>query len=153
MGLGRGFFRHMPAPRILMLAAVLLLTISQFFAYFEDPAASFPAIARQPHSDAGAWAGLPLTGWELHPQAYLILALLGFALWRNEIAEHAIFRRCGYWIALALIFATLSPGAPTQAAGAGMGGIAFLMALVAAIWHQLLPRIVAPLARRGPPDR
>ncbi|KQT44541.1 hypothetical protein ASG43_14515 [Aureimonas sp. Leaf454] len=153
MGLGRGFRRDKTAPRILMLAAVLLLAISQIFVLVEGPATAYPAMARAPQWEAGMWAGLPLAGWELHPKAYLAIALLGCAFWRDEIAEQTQFRRFGYWVALILVFATLSPGAPTQGAGAGLGGIAFLMAMVAAIWQQLLPRmIVSPFPRRAPPD-
>ena len=153
MASAAGFFRDKTAPRLLMIAALLLLTISQFFAYFEDPTTGLVALGTGFGVAGSDRLGLGGTGWQLHPQAYLILAVMGFAFLRDDVAEHPLFLRFGYWICFALIFAAVSPGAPIRAAGAAMGGIALLMGLVAAIWHQLLPRIVdEPFRRKSPPE-
>ncbi len=154
-GVGRGNLRRdKTAPRILMLVAVCLLAISQIVGLFEGPSTSYPAMVRASQVEAGISAGLPLSGWDPHPQAYLIIALLGCAFWRDEIAEQAQFRRVGYWIALILVFATLSPGSPTQGAGAGLGGIAFPWRWSPPSGTSSLPRmVVSPFARRAPPER
>lgn len=153
MGLVRGFFRETTPPRLLALAGLALLCLSQFFAYFETPGAGFSSFERDAGAAPGLWDGLPVTGWELHPQAIPIQTLLVAFFLVRDVAEHPLFRRFGYWVALVLILASMSPGAPTRAAGAALGSVAFLMVLVAAIWQQLLPRMsVPPAAASTPPD-
>lgn len=153
MGLVRGFFREKTPPRILMLAALVLLCASQFFDYFEAPGTGLSGFEREAGAAPIIWDGVPVTGWDLHPQALPILMLLAAAFLVGDLAEHPLFRRFGYWISLGLVFAAMSPGAPTRAAGAALGGAAFLMVLVAAIWRQLLPRMtVPPMATPGPPE-
>ncbi|KQT53804.1 MULTISPECIES: hypothetical protein [unclassified Aureimonas] len=151
MGSGGRFFRDKTPPRLLMLAALALLTASQFFAYFETPGRLLAGFERPAGTAPGIWDELPVTGWQLHPQALPILVVLSLAFLAGEIAEHPFFRRFGYWISLGLAFAAMSPGAPTRATGAAMGGVAFLMVLVAAVWQQLLPRMIAPPAATGAP--
>lgn len=153
MGLGRGFLRDKTPPRILMLAAVALLGGSQFFAYFEAPGSGLSGFEREAGVAPGIWDGMPLTGWELHPQALPILVLLSLAYLVGDVAEHPLFRRFGYWLSLFLVLSAISPGAPTRAAGAAMGGIAFLAVLIATVWQQLLPRmIVPPAVGQAPPE-
>ena len=151
MHLVAAFFRDKTPPRLLMIAALILLTLSQFFAYFDDPTTGFLSIHETFDTAALYRIAVQGTGWDLHPQAYLILAAIAFALLRDDVADHPMFRRFGFWVCLVLIFAAISPGAPIRAVGAAMGGIAFLMGLVAAIWNQLLPRMETRFSRKAPP--
>ncbi len=130
------FFRDKTPPRLLMIAALLLMAVSQFFFYFDDPGTGFLSIDSDWNTVGHYWLGQQGTGWDLHPQAYVIVVALAFALLRDDIAEHRAFRRFGYWLCVVLFFIATTPGAPLRATGAGMGGIALLMALAAAFWHQ-----------------
>jgi hypothetical protein len=76
--------------------------------------------------------------------------LLGFAFLRDDIVEMAWFRRFGWWIAVALVIAATAPGAYFRAFGGGMGGIAVLMAIGAAVLNMLDSKKAAPA--KAPPQ-
>lgn len=139
MDLLKEFFSGKSAARLLMIAALLLLTVSQFFLYHKAEDSSF--LVLEPNFRGSTLymdldAHKAATGWELHPHAYIIQLLLAFALLRDDIAESGKFLRFGYWLCAVLIFAATLPGTPMRAQGAGMGGIATLMAIAAAVLHQ-----------------
>ena len=153
MDLVAEFFRGKTLPRLMMIAALLLCTMSQFFLYFDDPTTGILSIDADWNTVGHYWFGASGTGWGLHPHAYLILVLLAFAFLRDDVAEHRLFRRFGYWVSLLLFFAAITPGAPLRAAGAGLGGVAFLIAFAAAVVHQASGRRARPAAERAPPGR
>ena len=124
---------------MMMIVAIVLLFISQFLLYFDDPTTGYLTHA----TNENLYTGIHLdfgrmgTGWQLHPQAYVLLVILAFAFLRDDVVDHPIFVRFGYWIALVLVVACTTPGAPFRAPGAALGGVAALIALAAAITHQL----------------
>lgn len=141
------FFRDKSAARLLLIAASVLLFVSQFFKYFDDAGNSFMTFgpdfsSTTVHIDVSS-RGVA-TGWQLHPQAYLILVALAFALLRDDIADTKWFGRFGYWMALILVLVATSPGAPFRATGAGMGMVSFLMALAAALMNMFGRKSVPP---------
>lgn len=142
MDLIREFLRGKPAAHLLMLAAILLLFVSQFFYYLDDPSSAFLSLGPDFSSstlyifDFGAKG----TGWELHPHAWVILVVLAFAFLREDIYEHRLFVRFGWWAAVVLVIAATAPGAYLRAFGGGLGGISVLMALAAATLHAFRPK-------------
>lgn len=140
MDLIKEFFRGKTAARLLMIAALLLLTVSQFYLYQKTENRSYLIVGpdfRDSTLHLDLDARKAATGWELHPHAYLIQLVLAFALLRDDIAESRMFMRFGYWLCVLLMFAAIIPGTPMRAPGAGMGGIAALMAIAAAVLHQV----------------
>lgn len=119
----------------IMLGAVLLLLFSQFLPYFDDAGSGIPSIDADFNTTGYYWLGSYGTGWQLHPQAYVILVFLGFAFLRDDIYAQPWFARFGWWGTVILFVAATSPGAPLRASGAGLGGIAVLLALLAALMH------------------
>jgi hypothetical protein len=142
MDLIREFFRGKSAAHLLMLAAILLLFFSQFFYYLDDPSNAFLSLGPDFSSstlyifDFGAKG----TGWELHPHAWVILVVLAFAFLREDIYEHRLFVRFGWWAAVVLVIAATAPGAYFRAFGGGLGGVSVLMALIAATLHAFRPK-------------
>jgi hypothetical protein len=127
------FFRGKSFARLLAIAALGLLLLSQFFYYFDDGNTGILTFGPDfSSSRLHLWFGSIGTGWDLHPHAYIILLVLAFALLRDDIADTPLFDRFGYWAMLILFFAATTPGAPFRATGAGLGAIATLMALAAA---------------------
>jgi hypothetical protein len=127
-----------PAHR-LMLLALLVLTVSQFFLYETKSDNSYmslgPNFSSTVYLDVSARNAA--TGWELHPHAYVILVALAFALLRDDLADTRWFDRFGYWLVVLLMFFAATPSAPFRAKGAAAGFIAILIAVAAATLHQL----------------
>ena len=139
MDLVREFFRSKSLAQLVMIAAILLLFVSQFFYYFDDKGTA--VLGNMTNLDYYTTLDFISfdrigTGWELHPHAYVILVLLAFAFLRDDILDHPLFQRWGWWVSLILVFAAIIPGAPMRATGAGMGGIAFLIAIAAVVLHR-----------------
>ncbi len=129
------FFAGKTPARLLMIAAIVLLLVSQFFLYLDDPATG-QLFVDADFNTAGFYSIPPTgTGWELHPHAYVILVVLAFAYLRDDILEMRWFDRAGWWLTVVLFIAATIPGAYLRATGGGMGGIAVLMAIIAAILH------------------
>lgn len=144
MDLVKEFFRDKRPAHLLMLAAIVLLLVSQFFYYLDDPSTGTLSIDADFNTVGYYTFGAIGTGWQLHPHAYVILVLLGFAFLRDDILDHPLFRRFGWWAALVLVFAATVPGAYLRADGAAMGGVALLMAFAAALLHQFDKSRTAP---------
>lgn len=144
MDLLRDFIRDKSAAQLVMIAAIVLLFVSQFFYYLDDPGTGFLSIDADFNTTGYYTFGAQGTGWQLHPHAYVILVILAFAFLRDDIVELAWFRRFGWWAALVLIVAATAPGAYFRADGGAMGGIAVLIAFAAALMHQF------GKSRRGP---
>jgi hypothetical protein len=133
MDLIREFFRDKTRAQLLMIAALVLLLVSQFFYYLDDPGTGYLSIDADFNTIGYYTFGAQGTGWQLHPHAYVILVALGFAFLRDDIIDLPWFRKFGWWLAVVLVFAATIPGAYFRADGGAMGGIAVLMALGAAI--------------------
>ena len=138
MELVKEFIRGKSRARLLMLAALALSIISQFFLYESKSDLSYMSLG--PNFSSTVYLDLTArdaaTGWEMHPQAYIILLVLAFALLRDDVAEMPWFERFGYWLSAILLFLAATPAAPFRAKGAAMGCIAFLIALAAAFLQQ-----------------
>lgn len=131
------FLRDKSTARLLAIAALVLLLVSQFFYYFNDANTGFLTFGPDfSSSTLHLGFGTIGTGWELHPHAYIILLILAFALLRDDIADEPWFDRFGYWVVLILFIAATTPGAPFRATGAKLGGIATLMVLGAAVLNK-----------------
>ncbi|MGB3119723.1 MAG: hypothetical protein WBE58_12950 [Verrucomicrobiales bacterium] len=130
------FFRDKSSSQILAIMALGVLFLSQFFYYLDDENTGFLTIGPDfSYSTLHHNFGSIGTGWQLHPQAYLILLILAFVLLREDVVSAPWFERFGYWMVLVLFIAATTPGAPFRATGAGLGGIATIMALVAAVMN------------------
>ncbi|MHB1102514.1 MAG: hypothetical protein ACYC0C_07000 [Devosia sp.] len=148
MDLLKEFFRDKSRAQLLMLAAIMLLGFSQFFEYMDEPLIGSmvnDSFVPNPYY-SGEEQG---TGWQLHPHAWVILVVLAFAFLRDEIVSHPLFIRYGWWAAAALVVAASVPGAWVRTLGGGMGGIAVLMALAAALLHLFETKKTAPA--KAPP--
>lgn len=150
MDLVKEFFRDKTPARLLMIAAIVLLLVSQFFYYLDDPSTGFLSIDADFNTTGYYTFGAKGTGWELHPHAWVILVILGFAFLRDDIVELGWFSRFGWWIAVALVIAATAPGAYLRAFGGGLGGISVLMALAAALLHLFEAKRATPA--KAPPQ-
>ena len=139
MDLVREFFRDKSPARLMMMAAILLLFISQFFLYLNDRGGGYipNAMDLEHYTQLVITSyGAVGTGWELHPHAYLFLVILAFGFLVDDIVNSPLFAKVGWWVSLALIVASTVPGAYLRdAVGGSMGGIAVLIALASVILH------------------
>ena len=133
------FLGDKPPAHLLMLAAIVLLFVSQFFAY-GDGNSSYMIFGPDFSNTVYINFGLNGIGWELHPQAYVIVVVLAFAFLRPDIYNHPLMQKFGWWAGLALVVISNIPSAGIRATGSMMGLFAMLIALVAAILHQLARR-------------
>ena len=119
MELVKEFIRGKSRARLLMLAALGLSIISQFFLYESKSDLSYMSLG--PNFSSTVYLDLTArdaaTGWEMHPQAYIILLVLAFALLRDDVAEMPWFDRFGYWLSAFLLFLATTPAAPTASRG------------------------------------
>lgn len=146
------YFRSRTAAQRWMIAAIALCAVSQFFLYLNDESVAglfgttdLAHYTQMVVFDYGAIG----TGWQLHPQAYLLLAVLAFLFLRDDFAQSRWFVRYGYWIGTVLIFASITPAAPFRGAfGALLGLISLIAAICAAIVHG---RATRAAARQPPP--
>jgi hypothetical protein len=140
MDMVREFFRDKSPARLLMIAAIVLLFVSQFFLYLNDQSSGYipNAMDLEHYTQLVITSyGAVGTGWELHPHAYLFLVILAFAFLRDDVVDAPWFSTAGWWIGLGLVIASTWPGAYLRdAIGGSMGGIAVLMALAAVLVHQ-----------------
>lgn len=139
MELVQEFFRDKSPARLLMIAAIVLLFVSQFFLYLNDPGSGFipNAMNLNEYTDLVRTSFAAVgTGWELHPHAYVILIVLAFAYLRDDIVASPLFSKAGWWVSLILVIAATVPGAYIRnATGGSMGGIAVLIAFAAVLVH------------------
>lgn len=139
MELVQEFFRDKTPARLLMIAALVLLFVSQFFLYLNDPGGGYipNAMNLEEYTRVVITSfGAVGTGWELHPHAYVILILLAFAFFRDDIVNAPLFSKAGWWVSLILVIAATVPGAYIRnATGGSMGGIAVLIAFAAVLVH------------------
>jgi hypothetical protein len=150
MDLVKEFFRGKTPARLLMIAAIVLLLVSQFFLYLDDPSSAFLSIGGDYSSTLYIYDfGAKGTGWDLHPHAYVILVVLAFGFLSDDIADHPLFVRFGWWAALVLVIAATVPGAYLRAFGGSLGGISVLMAIGATLLHVVETRRPGPA--RTPP--
>jgi hypothetical protein len=127
-------WRSWDLSRRLVLVALLLLTVAQFFLYHEGTSPGYLTNA----TNTDYYTGIRLnpdyhprgTGWELNPWMPYLLPVL-FVVFLNDIVEEPIFRWALYWVALWLVF--MATGALSiRAAGGQMALIVFLLMIAAA---------------------
>ncbi len=120
---------------LIMLAAIALLFVSQFFPY-GDGNSAYPVFGPNFSMGVAINFGLNGIGWELHPLAWIIIVVLAFAFLRSDIYDHPLMQKWGWWAGFALVVLCNSPSDGIRAFGSTLGLIAILLALVAAIMHQ-----------------
>lgn len=131
------FLRDKSLAQLIMLGTSIVLLLSQFFEYYDETGSLI--VGRNGGTIQTTMRDFqPGSGWELHPHAYVILVVLGFAFLRDDVANHPLFKRFGYWAALVLVIWATFPGAYFRSPGAGIGAVCIVAALVAAIiaWLQ-----------------
>jgi len=153
MGIVGDFFRDKPAAQRWMIVAVALCAVSQFFLYVNDGSVAVlndtvnlsyatPLTVFDP--------GAVGTGWQLHPQAYVLLVIAAFLFLRDDFARSRWFVRFGYWLGVVLIVVSITPAAPLRDAfGAVLGLVSLLLAIVAAILHGRAVKAAARSASTG----
>lgn len=150
MDLAREFFRDKTAPHLMMLAAILLNFLSQFFLVFNDLGSGMLTDATNLDYYTGLkWFGGQgvATGWQLHPHAYVILLLLAFVFLRDDVVDGPFFRKWGWWLSALAVVACTLPGNYVQQAGGIMSGVSVLIAIAAAIAHGREKRAAAKSGR------
>jgi hypothetical protein len=139
MNLIRDFLRDKPPAQRWMIAAIALCAFSQFFLYINDGSVaglydttSTDYYTQMVVFDPGALG----SGWQLHPQAYVLLVVLAFLFLRSDFAASRWFVRFGYWLGVAMVLFSITPAAPFRdAPGALMGLVSLALAIVAAVLH------------------
>lgn len=132
----RDFFRDKPWPQRLMLGAIGLNFISQFFLYSDAPV-SVPVVRVDYFGDLWRLI-LPegygrATGWDLHWHAAPILIVLALLFANNDFPHGRLFSRIGWWGAAVLLLAACLPTAlEVWGFGTMWGLVSVIIALVAA---------------------
>jgi hypothetical protein len=121
-------------PRRIMLGAILMLFVSQFLPYGEKQRFYLTNLDRDFYT-GNTSEDVAATGWELHPMALPIIALLaiGFA---TGLATRPGIVRWSYWIAAGSFLLTMTPATPMRAIGAMVG----IASLGVAIWAAVAAR-------------
>ena len=144
------FFRSKPAAQRWMIGAVALSFVSQFFLYVNDGSIAVlndtvdisyvnPITVFDPGSVG--------SGWQLHPQAYVLLVVLAFLFLRDDFAESRWFARLGYWLGALGLFCCAVPAAPFRdAPGALLGLVAVVVGIFAAILNGRAVKATKPPA-------
>jgi hypothetical protein len=142
--------RGKPLPQRWMIGAILLNFVSQFLLYLNDGsiAGLYDMTDPQYYTQMVVYAFAQVgTGWQLHPQAYILLPILAFLFLREDFVQRPWFIRFGYWIGVAMLFACCLPGAPfRQALGAALGFIAIFIGVWAAVLHGRAVKAAKPPA-------
>src|SRR3569623_2443694 len=93
--------KSIPAARRWMIGAIALSGVSQFFLYLNDDSVAvlndnvnLSYVNPITVFDPGAIG----SGWQLHPQAYVLLVVLAFLFLRADFAQSRWFVRFGYWL-------------------------------------------------------
>lgn len=121
----------MPLSHKLMLVCLVVFTLSQFLPWGDGSATPmFVTSGGVLNFTGGGY--LNGTGWELHPQVWLIMLVL-FALYLGDPDENIpLFRTLGWWLTPVLLL-TQSAGGATI--GAYLGLAALAGTVVAAVMH------------------
>ena len=136
----------MPPSHKLMLVSLVVFTLSQFLAW-GDGSATATGLTAGGVLDFTGGGYLNGTGWELHPQAWVILLVL-FGLYLGDPDENVpFFRTIGWWLTPVLLL-TQSQGGATI--GAYLGLLALVGSVVAAILHLLEQRAAKKRAAASP---
>lgn len=134
------FLRDKSRDHLVMLAAIVLLFVSQFFDYGDGNSAFMTFDPDFSGSTVWIDFGLNGIGWEVHPQAWVIIVVLAFAFLRSDVYDHPLIQKFGWWAGFVLVLASNTPSDGIRAFGSSLGLIAMLLALVAAIMHQMARR-------------
>lgn len=127
-------------PRKMMLAALALLTLSQFLPTTVDSSRA------QLQTDADFNTGMTIwydswaaIGWQVHPQAFVLIPLFA-AVYLTNFHRRWFWQRFGYWLTAWLFMAAMAPMSRSTWGGI-VGSIAIVMAIVAAVmqWRRPAP--------------
>jgi hypothetical protein len=126
-------WRSWDLSRRLVLIALALLTIAQFFLYHEGNSPGYLTNATNPDY----YTGIRLnpnyhprgTGWELNPWMPVLLPVL-WVVFLNDIVEEPIWHWALYWVALWLVF--MATGALSLGAIGGQTALAVFVLMLAA---------------------
>ena len=133
----KDFFRNKSGAQRLMIGAVLLNFVSQFFLYSDGSMVPMYTTDYSGFMHVIFPDGLGLaSGWELHWHAGPILIVLAFLYFRDDVVDSPWFSRFGWWLSVVLLFAATVPAA-LDAWGWGMlwGYVSVIVAIVAAVRH------------------
>ena len=129
--------------RRLMLIAIALLAVSQFFKYVEDNSYSFIGVGLDLewstfylHSDPGG------TGWDMHPWAWPVIFIAGLLFWTDTHNE-PLWRGYIWWVTAIALLTCLVPTS-IWTFGTFMGAVACALAFIAAFRHQREPAAAPP---------
>jgi hypothetical protein len=129
--------RSKPAERRWMIGAIALSAVSQFFLYLNDgsDAALYDTTNPDYYTQMVVFSPAAIgSGWQLHPQAFVLLPALAVLFVRDDLLARRWLPRYGYWLAVAMLFFCAVPGAPFRnALGAILGLVAVALGIVAAI--------------------
>ena len=141
--------RGKPLPQRWMIGAIALNVVSQFFLYMNDAgnAALYNMTDLNYYTTMVVYAFASVgTGWQLHPQAFVLLPILAFVFLREDFVTRPWFIRFGYWIGVLMLFICMMPGAPfREAFGALLGLITVAMGIWAAILHGRAVKAAGPV--------
>lgn len=130
-------------PRRIILLMLVLLFVSQFFTYNSYGGTGQLFIDADWNTTGYYTVGDPTgTGWQIHPQAYVILAILAL-IYVNDFSVGRFWTRFGYWLTIPLTLACAVGGYVNEPGGA-MGAACVLAALVAAILSVFEARKLKP---------
>ena len=129
----------------MVLGATGVSFVSQFFTYVNDSRGGYLTHA----TDERYYTGIKFTGsaggtgWELHPQAYILLAALAI-IYNTGTHESPFWTRWGHILTVVAIFLCTTPGSIVSTTGGMMGGVAIALAIWAAVLHRREQRTPPP---------
>jgi hypothetical protein len=130
------FWNGLTWPLRVMVLALIVMAASQFFFYSTQPSPFSFGVSADPFGAAAAGG----TGWQLHPQAYILLPLLAFALLQEELRVSRMFQRWGWWGSAIVLALCAFPGEWLSQPGAALGAAAVGVAIIATLLHYFGPR-------------
>lgn len=132
----KAWWSEVERDRKIMLAAIGLSLVSQFFTYKKGGGGYLTRA-----TDTNYYTGLVLTGgfggtgWQLHKLALPLLAALAF-IYLSKTWQRVWWTKWGWWVACVMLFLTITPADPMSTLGGFMGLVALGLAVWAAITHR-----------------
>jgi hypothetical protein len=130
------FVRDKSRAQLVMIGAIVLNFITQFFLYFDDAGSGmlFNEMSFDWYTGIALWGQDIRSGWAVHWWAPALFIILAFVYLRDDIVDSKLFDKWGWWLTLVAMF-SLSVGAWLRAPAAGVGGISFGIAIIAVWLH------------------
>jgi hypothetical protein len=138
------FTRDKSRAHLVMLAAIVLQFVSYFFLYGDGSNGSSSMVVGPDFSGSIVFLGFGGaphgTGWENNLLGWPILVVLAFAFLSSQVYSNPLFQKHGWWLGLILVVGCNLSSDGIRAFGSTLGLISILLALVAAVMHQLAQR-------------